>query len=206
MKKHSELYETIYNQLPRSWNDVTLSQFQKLMKCKISEDQDELNGMYNTIEVIHQLTGTPHDQIEGLSMLEVSALANKMEFLSTKMELVEINNCKIKWLKIEEINMDKYIQFVKTEDHMVNLHNFIKQFSKNGFTDEEIDLLPISEVMTGFFLFRTELMKSVIASMKSTKVQLKKHLKKEQHQSNQTKQNTKNRFINKLVGIFSLKK
>jgi len=205
MKKHSELYENIYNQLPRTWSDVTLSQFQKLMKCKVEEGEGDLNGMYNTIEAIHQLTGVPHDQIEGLSMLEVSALAQKMDFLTSKMELVEIKNCRIKWLTIDEINMDKYIQFVKTEDHMVNLHNFIKQFSKNGFTDEEIDQLPIAEVMTGFFLFRTELMKSVIASMKSTKAELKKHLK-EQQQSNQTKTNIRSRFINRLVGIFSVKK
>ena len=203
--KHSKLYEEIYNQLPRKWSDITLQQFQKLMKAKVSEDQDELNGIYNTIEAIHQLTGVSHEEIEALSMLEVSALANKMEFLTQKMEFIDVKQCRIKWLKIEEISMDKYIQFIQTPDHMVNLANFIKNFSTNGYTDEEIQELPIQEVMTGFFLFRKMLMKSIINSAKLTHKRIKQLMKEEQH-SNLKGTPIIKKYISKLGGIFSQKK
>lgn len=166
-----ELYTKLYNQLPNSWHDITLADYNKLINCKIHEAEGEdglLNGIHNTIEVISKLTNTDRESIEGLSMIQITALANKLDFITSEIDYKNIQT-NLKWKTIDKITMDNYIQFIQTENHLMNLKTFIKSFSLNEFTDEQIEELPIDEVMSGFFLFRKQLMKSLKASAKSIK-------------------------------------
>ena len=150
--------ETMYEQIPASWDDVTLNQFQKIMTVEIEEDSDVLNGVQNTLGVISKLTDVPINELEDLPMGEIQKLAKKLDFIvvpptSDKKDSV------IKWKSLDEITYNDYVNFIQLREKMTeNLHVFVKNFSKVDMTDEEILALPIEEVLVGFFLLKQMLL------------------------------------------------
>ena len=190
MNKKPQLHEVVipnswekkpqyyYEVLPNSWDEITLAQFQKLTSVIINEDGNMFDGMDNSISMMSKLLDISVDELEAMSMQDLAAMANKLNFMLTppKEKATDL----IKWKKVDEISYNDYVSYIQSGDKQLeNLHVFIKNFSHTKLTEEEILRLPITEVINGFFLFRKELQKYLKASIRLTIFQvIKLYLKK----------------------------
>lgn len=165
------------NKLPKSWDEITLDQFQKLSKIEIKDG--EFAGIENTISVIGILTETPVEDLETLSMKELMMLGDRIRFISTKPEPSKKTSL-TKWKDLESITYNDYIVYVQNQnDILTSLDEFVKQFSKSELSKEEVLQLPITDVLQGFFLYRKKLRQSMKLLEWLTKLEVKRLLKKE---------------------------
>ena len=162
-------YKKIYNQLPASWNELKLKDFQKVVDVEISERDEMLDsfiGTDNTLKLISKLTDTPVDRLEELPLFQVAYLSKKLEFIS---ELPSMGKTSvIKWKNIEEISYNDYVTFQNLQHQpLQNLSTIIKAFSKNDMTEEQIGELGMEEIMTGFFLLQKVVKKYITNTKRS---------------------------------------
>jgi len=175
----------ILTKLPNSWDEITLKDFQKLTKANVSENEsgsDLFDGVENTIEIISKLTGVSVDDLEALPIQELGVLGTKLSFM---MEPPKPSNKSIlKWLRIDEIPYNSFVNYIQLQDtQLENLHIIIKNFSKTELTEEQILELPITEVVTGFFLFRKLLRKYLKNLVRLNKMEILKYQMKEKLQA-----------------------
>lgn len=171
--------EEILKQLPSSWDEITLEQFQKLTSVVIAEDPTiPFTGIDNTLGVISQLTGLSVDELENLPMIDLQRLAAKMSFITSAPSPAKKSF--LEWKKLEDITYNDFVTALQMQqDQFNNLHKYVKMFTTNKLTEEEVLQLPITEVHTGFFLFRKELKKYLKCSIRSQKVQVARLLFKQ---------------------------
>ena len=168
----------ILEKLPGNWDEVTLELFTKLIDCKVDTDDDILDGYNNVINFASAITGIPTEDFDNIKMIDINQIGSKLSFINTDIPQVKSN--KFKWKKLDEILMDDYITFIQYGDKQIyHLLEFVKAFNKVELTDEEIQQLPITEVMWGFFLFRKNLRKSLKASITSERMIIAKYKVKE---------------------------
>jgi hypothetical protein len=162
----------ILSELPKSWNEVTLEQFQMLTSVGINEDpMNPFNGIENTLAVVAVLTNVDKEALEELPMSELQLIAKHMAFITTPPQ--ESKNSIIKWKKVNEVTYNDFVAALQLqEDIFTNMHKLIKLYSSNGYTEDEILKLPITEVHSGFFLFRKQLAKYYKDSIKYQKLLL----------------------------------
>ena len=157
-------FEQLNNELPKSWEEMTLKDFIKITAIVIEEDQ-EFDGLFtgvdNTIEVISLLTDTPTSYIESLPLYQVQALANKMAFM---LELpIPTTKSMIEWKGVNEITYNDFVLYqnnVKTFYQNVPL--IIQTFSKNKLTGDQINSMNMVEAYTGFFLLQSTVAKFIL--------------------------------------------
>lgn len=169
----------LLNKLPKSWDEITLHQFQTITSTPITEDDDMFNGVQNTIEVVSKLTGTPVDVLEDLPLKELQEIGKRLDFMVTppKPSKKTILN---KWKSLDDISYNDFISYHQLNDKQLeNLHVFVKNFSKTNLTQEEILNLPITDVLQGFFLFRKQLRVYLATLTLSTKREIK-HLQRQE--------------------------
>lgn len=175
--KINELLE----QLPASWEQTTLEQFQKLTSIELTEDSGAFNGVQNSLEVISKLSGVSVEDLEELPMKDIQTLGSKISFMVTPP--VPAKTCQFTWKKVDEITYNDYVNFIQLQDKQIeNLHVFIRNFSTTKLTEYEILQLPITEVITGFFLFRKQLQSYLQTSILLTKTRLVKFKLKDKFQ------------------------
>lgn len=195
--------KSIIDSLPSSWYEVSLKQFQTLVTSEITETDDLFNGVTNTLEMVSKLTGIESKELENLLMRDITEIANKLSF--TNEEPKPKKESIIVWKKVDEITFNDFITFTQIDEtkRLENIHVFIKNFSTSKLSDEEILNLPITEVITGFFLLRKQLNKYLRSSIRSTTYRVVKLLivQKLQQFNRKTKQ-LGNRFLKLLAGIF----
>lgn len=170
---------TLLNQLPGSWNDVSLGMFQKLSSTRIREINDDFDGIENTLAVISKLTDTSIEDLEEMAMKDLQQLGSKLSFM---VDLPARTKASVKeWKTPEEISYNDYVTFIKIEPdkQLENLGLFVKNFSKTKLTQDEIEALSLPDVLTGFFLQRKALIKSMKRLMKSAKLTGEKKAKAE---------------------------
>jgi hypothetical protein len=168
----------IQKQLPKSWDEVTLQMFTKMTKSVINENYDGMDGIENTLEVISKITDIPQEELEALPFKDIIALGNHLSFMVKPPE--HLKQSVIKWKKLDEITYNDYVSFLQIKDDYINtLPVFIKNFSLNEMTEDEILNLSIREVFTGFFLFRKQLLKYLNHSIASTRITLIKMMIKQ---------------------------
>lgn len=166
--------QELLKKLPASWDEVTLAKFQLLTTTEITETEDILNGMENSIAVISKLTGVSIDELESMSMNDLAILSNKLTFMLTPPQSNQKTSVLV-WKKLHEITYNDYVNFIQLQDKQLeNMHVFIKSFSKTELTEEEVLQLSIPECLTGFFLLKKMLQKYLKASIKSTLWQVTK--------------------------------
>ena len=172
------------NKLPYSWNQVTLGQFQQLTQIQINEG--DFAGIENTLSVISVLTGIPVTELEELAMKELALLGDRISFINTQPEPSKKTSL-TKWKDLDSISYNDFIVFMQNQDDVLsNLDVFVKQFSKTELTKEEIQGLPITDVLQGFFLCRKKLRLSMKLLQWSTQLQAKRLKKKERQAMNKT--------------------
>jgi hypothetical protein len=144
--------------LPQSWEEVTLGDFTKLLDAKVSDDNVFLDEYQNTINIAAKLLYESPEQFDDLPMKDVLEITKRLSFMNT--DIQHKKNDKFKWKSLDEITMDDYITLSQYGDRtLYNLNSFVKIMNKVELTKEEIDLIPIPEVMYGFFLCRKQLKK-----------------------------------------------
>ena len=161
----------IIKNLPGSWHELKLFQYQKLTEILVHEGEEESendlveNGILNRMEVIASLTGTSIETLQAMPMADLSPLFDKIKWLDTPPPVDE--RSKIKWKKINDITYNQYITFLQLQDDPLSkLHLILKDFSVNEMTEDEILNMPTDEVLSGFFLFKNQLKKSLKRSQK----------------------------------------
>jgi len=138
--------------LPTSWNDITLEMYTKLLDCKVSDENGIVDTYQNIINFAAILMNKESEEFDSLSMKDINEIIGKLDFIFT--DIQQIKSDKFKWKSLEEITMDDYISFVQLgEKQLYHMDKFIKLFNKIKLTDEEINKLPIGEVLYGFFLY-----------------------------------------------------
>lgn len=148
----------LIKQLPSSWSELTLKQYQQLSEVVISEeDEDEIQnltiGQDNTLKVISMLTGVPIEQLEELPFHDLAVLASKLAFMQKPPEPAKKSSIQFK--KVDEISYNDYITFLAlAKEPFKNLHIIIKAFNKSNLTDEQIQELGMDDVMQGFQLLQ----------------------------------------------------
>jgi len=144
--------------LPQSWEEVTLGDFTKLLDAKVSDDNVFLDGYQNTINIAASLLYESPEQFDDLPMKDIVEITKRLSFMNN--DIPHKKSDRFKWKKMEEITMDDYITISQYGDRAIyNLNSFVKIMNKTELTTEEIDRLPITEVMWGFFLCRKQLRK-----------------------------------------------
>jgi hypothetical protein len=160
----------ILKKLPNSWNDITLKQFYQLQQVEFNSE-DSTNGIDTTLEMASILSGIAIEEFESLPMSDIITIGNHLEFMVDKPK--ENNNTSLRWKTIDSITYDNYVCYIRySKDILNNYHTFIKDFSINKLTDEEILNLPITDVMNGFFLFRKNLTKYMKRLTWQTKIKI----------------------------------
>lgn len=168
----------ILEKLPKSWSDITLNQFQTLSTTPITENNDEFDGIDNSLAVIAKLLNISTDDLESLPMKDINLLGNRLAFMVTPPQPAKTSI--IKWKKVDEITYNDFISIIQLQEKpLENLHVFVKNFSKIELSEDEILQLPVTEVLTGFFLYRKQQRQYLKASIRSTKIQLLKTRMKE---------------------------
>lgn len=166
--------KSLLKQLPKSWDDISLKTFQKIMDLEITNNQDLFDGIQNSISVLSILTNSTVEELEELPMRDLMLLGSGLEFMKVLPKSTDKTSLQLK--KIEEITFNDYVFFLNNSEnnYIKNLHIYIKTFSKGELTEDEILDLPITDVLNGFFLFRKQLKESLKISIVSTKVDLMK--------------------------------
>jgi hypothetical protein len=144
--------------LPKSWDEMTLGHFTKLLDTKVSEENVFIDGYQNTINIAATLLNETPEAFDNLPMKDIVEITKILEFMNT--DIPHKKSDRFKWKTLEEITMDDYITISQYGDKtLYNLNAFVKIMNKTELTTEEIDQLAITEVMWGFFLCRMQLKK-----------------------------------------------
>lgn len=165
----------IYNSLPSSWEDFRFEDYLKCIDIPIKEGEELTDDLDNTLAVIEAITGVSVKELEDLDMVTISAFANKLAFMK---EMPKGGKSSIDWKKVEEITYNDFVSFATIQkDAVRGMGDIIKQFSKNGLTDEEINEMSVQEVHAGFFTLRKYLRKymrrlTIRETMRLTKLSL----------------------------------
>lgn len=180
----------LQQKLPKCWDNVTVSIFQKIGEVTIHEDT-LFAGISNTIELLSKLLDISTDELENLSLQDIATLGESISFISkhpqvrNKKDLFfdtgKASNIKLK--KLEEVSYDSFVLMVNTDKEsnqfIQNIHNTLAPFTADKLTPEEILKLPILDALNGFFLLMNMLDKYINHSNRLTNFQSKvkvKHL------------------------------
>jgi len=162
---------TLLERLPDSWDSVTLKQFQDLTGLEFKEQFDEIEGIESTIAIISKLTGESVDEIELLSIREIMILADKLKFMIQPPAIAKTSSISFK--PLDKITYNDYISFIQIQKNQLqNLHTFVKNFSTTELTEDEILQLPITDVLSGFFLSMKAYKKYAKRLILSTRINL----------------------------------
>lgn len=174
----SERAKKIHEKLPANWEQVTLSDFIKLGDIDIKENKDGLDGIENSLMVISILTETSIETLENLPMSDLIELGKKIDFI--QVEPAPKKKSLFEWKKPNEITYNDFVTYqTLSVDSYKNMPLIIKAFIKNGFDESEILKMPITEVMTGFFLQRQAALKSINHTIYILKKKLRKMMRQQ---------------------------
>ena len=171
-------YKDIISNLPSKWEDINLHQFKKLLDLKVSESEDEIDGLFNgvdnTIKVLSVLSGISIELLESCPFPIIQEMANKIGFTLNEPDPKKCaTTLKIK--NLESITYDNYVTFITlANEPLKNITQIIKSFSAVELSDEEIEKLSVTEVMGAFFLLTQKLRKYIRCSTKQAVMKLLK--------------------------------
>jgi hypothetical protein len=151
--------ETIFQNLPSKWEEVTIADFIKLSEIEVDENyileegkivENLFVGHNNIIKVISVLTNVTVDEIENYSFQSIAKLSKKLDFMLV--EPVPNKTSKLKWKSVNEISYDGYVTFQQFgNDFMKHLAIIIPKFVKNEVSEEEILKMNMVDAYTAFF-------------------------------------------------------
>lgn len=144
----------LLDKLPNSWDDFTLEQFQKVGTIIDADEvgEDEMfKGVYNSIEMVGKLLDISPEAIGKMPFHITTRLCDKLSFTVQSPDIKE--KSKYQWKDIDEITTDDIITMIKMGPQFIeNSTEVVKAFCKDKLTTDEIKQMPMSEVVTGFFL------------------------------------------------------
>ena len=159
----------LLTKLPNNWNEINVKQFQELTTANITNNQDGFDGVENSLEIISKFTQTPVDVLEQMPMKDISSLANKLEFMLVPP--APAKETLLKWKTIEQITFNDYVSFLQvSENPLQNISMVVKNFTISELNKEDIEALPITEIVTGFFLFNKGVKKYLKRSIRLTRM------------------------------------
>lgn len=151
--------KVLLKKIPGNWHELKLSTYQQLTKIEITENDDMLNGIENTIKVLAVLTGEPVETFETIPFSELQTLGNKVNWISTP-PTPDVKS-RIKWKAIDDITFNQFITYNQLQNEpLSNLHLIIKDFSKTKMSEVQILNMPADDALTALFFFKNQLMKS----------------------------------------------
>lgn len=177
----------IINLLPKGWSDITLDVYiNKLLPIEI-EETDEVDDMFtgieNTIKVASVFLDMDIEIVRSFPISTITLMSDRLSF--TKVKPKPLKESKYKWSKnIDEPSYDSFIVYLKVMEQMgnkdfSNLPLIIKNICKDELSMEEIMMMSMDEVETGFFLLRKSLLKFLKHSALSLAMEMgKKEMKR----------------------------
>lgn len=163
----------LLQKIPDCWEQITLEQFQKIIQIQITDNDDELDGVQNTLSILSVLVNITVDELEQLPMKDIIQMGSKLSFTTSTPEPNTKVNMKFK--NIDSLSYNDYIVFIQIQDnYLTNLHQIIKTLSIKKLTDEQVLQMSIVDVMGGFFLLKKQLKRYLNRSIRSTIVLITK--------------------------------
>ena len=164
----------IYVQLPKSWDDVKLKDYEKITSLMVDESGNTFAGINNTLPLISVLTDTPINELEALPYYEGAALAEKLNFRYEEPELIK--DYKRDFIPVDKITTESFITYINAyKNGSIDIRPTLKMVIKDA-TDESIDEMNVREAVTCFFLLKKPLKKSVNKQIRLTLKSLVKQL------------------------------
>jgi hypothetical protein len=167
--KESELLA----RLPAGWHEVSLKvAIEKLNRVNSIDVPDELKGeeidnlianIENGLRISSVLLDLPIKAVRNFPLSTIKKMNTKLSFLNSTP--TPLKKSKYKWTtKIDEPTYDTLIFFIKASEKIEKgdfsfMPTVIKKICKDELNDDEILLMSMDEVQTGFFLLRMSLIK-----------------------------------------------
>ncbi|RZJ82576.1 MAG: hypothetical protein EOO47_00060 [Flavobacterium sp.] len=146
--------------LPTSWNELTLSQYNKLITANLipSEENDDevVNDFDINLMVIATLTDTHIDDLEALSFNEILPAIANISFLYTPLEPVKSN---LKCKDISELSYADFVQYMQLQGDPFNNVNQILPIFFDELKDIDLNEKPISEIVFFLIVLQKKLLK-----------------------------------------------
>ena len=106
------------------------------------------------------------EALKSLPFWVLTRLSDKLSFTLTSPVPKDKSN--YNWKSVDEITTSDLLIMLKLgNDLFGNSHEIIKSFCKDSLTDKQIDDMPVSEVVTGFFFLQMSVKKSMEDIQKS---------------------------------------
>jgi len=159
----------LIDKLPSNWDEFKLSQYKRMGGLFISDeagDDSIFNGVENSISMLSVLLDISPEALKSLPFWVLTRLSDRLSFTLTAP--VPKDESKYNWKGVDEITTSDLLIMLKLgNDLFVNSHEIIKSFCKDNLNDKQIDDMPVSEVVTGFFFLQMSVKKSMEDIQKS---------------------------------------
>jgi hypothetical protein len=152
---------TKLNALPKSWNEVSLNDYNKLVEAGIVSDEydEETSSIDIPLAIISALTNTPLDDLESISYIRIAPFIQNLNwFFVAPEDAKTAYKCK----PISEITYAEFTQWMQLKNEPYKYVNELLPIFYPDLKDVDINTLSVPEINSMFFF--------VVKS-------LKKHLK-----------------------------
>lgn len=146
------------NTLPKSWNDVSLNDYNKLVEAGIVSDNydDETSSIDIPLAIISVLTNTPLDVLEAISYIEIAPFIQNLSwFFVAPEEVKTAYKCK----PINEITYAEFTQWMQLKNEPYKYVNELLPIFYPDLKDVDINTLSVPEINTLFFFVLKNLKK-----------------------------------------------
>lgn len=167
----------LFNNIPSTWSELTLSQYNKLITAKLikyedAEDDETLNEIDFQLMVIATITNTHIDDLEALSVNEILPAMEKIKFIYTELQPVKTS---LKCRDVSDITYAEYVQYMQLQHNPYeNTATILPIFFKD-LEGKDLNSFPIPEVVGFFLKLQTRLRKHLRHSQFSLALNLMKN-------------------------------
>jgi hypothetical protein len=170
---NKELLQT----LPTNWNELTLSQYNKLITANLIpvEDNDDvvMNDLDIDLMVIATLLNVHIDDLEALSVNEILPAIANISFLYTPLEPIKSN---LKCKDISDLTYAEFVQYMQLQGDPFNNVNEILPIFFDDLKDVDLNEKPISEIVFFLIVLQKKLVKQLKRSQFSLVLKLMKQM------------------------------
>jgi hypothetical protein len=159
---------TKLNALPKSWNDVTLSDYNKLNDAGVvANEYDESTSTIDIpLSIIAALTNTPIDDLEELSYIEIATYIQSLGWFYYRPEDLKPS---IKCKEISDISYAEFTQWMNLKDEPYKYVNELLPIFYLELEGKDINQISIPEINGLFFFVLKKLKKHLRLLVLSSK-------------------------------------
>lgn len=167
----------LLNNIPSTWSELTLSQYNKLITAKLIKDEDAeedetLNEIDFQLMVIATLTNVHIDDLEALSINEILPAMERVKFIYTPLEPIKTS---LKCKDISDLTYAEFTQYMQLQHDPYNHTASILPIFFTELEGEDLNEYPINKVVGFFLKLQAKLRQHLLHSQFSLVVKMMKN-------------------------------